>query len=376
MEQSFDAIIVGAGVIGSSIAYNLSKRGNKVLVLEKGQVAGKASSAAAGMLGAQTELEDNSPLFRLAKASRLMFPDLAEDLKQLSGIDIELQQNGIYKVATAEREVSKLQRLIRIQNELGEEAYWVTPTELRDQEPALSLLTFGAMYMPNDGQVSAPALTTALATSAVALGAEILEHTGVEQLLEKDGRVVGVKTAVRQFYADNVIVAGGAWSEALLKEAAVTLETYPVKGECMSVKTTTRVVNGTIFSDGCYIVPKADNRLIIGATEKADTFDETVTLEGIAKLMECAMHIIPELKRAEWDSAWAGIRPQTMDGVPYLGEHQGKKGLYIATGHYRNGILLAPITGKVIADLIDGVEMDSEWKSAFQINRKTGVDLS
>lgn len=371
MKQSFDAIIVGAGVIGSSIAYNLSKRGHKVLVLEKGQVAGKASSAAAGMLGAQTELEDDSPLFRLAKASRSMFPDLAEDLKRLSGIDIELQQNGIYKVATAECEVSNLQRLIRIQNELGEEASWVKPTELRDQEPALSLLTFGAMYMPNDGQVSAPALTTALATSAVALGTEILEHTDVQQLLEKDGRVVGVKTAVRQFYADHVIVAGGAWSEALLNETEVKIETYPVKGECMSVKTSRRLIKGTIFSDGCYIVPKADNRLIIGATEKADTFDETVTLEGIAKLMECAMHILPELKRAEWDRAWTGIRPQTMDGVPYLGEHPDKKGLYIATGHYRNGILLAPITGKVIADLIDGVGIDLEWKSSFQITRNT-----
>ncbi len=372
MQTHYDAIVVGAGVIGSSIAYNLSKRGKKVLVLERGRIAGKASSAAAGMLGAQAGIDKDTPFFQLAKASRAMFPELADELKELSGIDIELQQNGFYKVATCEEEAVEFKRLIQAQKEMGEEAEWIPPAELRLLEPSLTLMNFGAMFIPNDGQVTASSLTTAFATSAVALGAEILEHTEVLRFVgDQEDRIVGVKTLLGEHRAEHVIVAGGAWSGKLLNEAGITIDTYPVKGEVFSVKTKRRLLKGTISAHGCYLVPKTGNRLIVGATEKAGTFDEAVTIEGISTLMECALAILPELKNAEWERSWAGIRPQTRDRLPYLGAHPNKKGLYIATGHYRDGILLAPITGSVMVDLIEGKAMKPEWASAFQIDRTT-----
>ncbi|WP_349409416.1 glycine oxidase ThiO [Pseudalkalibacillus sp. SCS-8] len=369
MHTQYDAIIVGAGVIGCSIAYNLSKRGRKVIVLERGKIAGKASSAAAGMLGAQTELEEDSPLFQFAKASRAMFPQLEKDLKGLSGIDIEFQQNGIYKVAMTEEEVSRIQRLIPAQQELGEMSEWIPAAELHVKEPALSKDTLGAMFIRNDGQVSSPALTMAFATAATTLGAEIHEYTDVHHLIEENERITGVKTNQGSFHADHVIVAGGAWSEQLLQEAGVELPTYPVKGECFSLKTKRRLVNGTIFSNEVYIVPKPGNQLIIGATEKPGTFDESVTVEGISSLMEKMQQVVPAIKEAAWERAWAGIRPQSADSLPYMGTHPDKEGLYIATGHYRNGILLAPKTGELIADLIDGKQVQDDWFSAFQTKR-------
>ncbi|MGM7703406.1 glycine oxidase ThiO [Pseudalkalibacillus sp. Hm43] len=371
MQTHYDAIIVGAGVIGSSIAYNLSKRGKKVLVLERGQIAAKASSAAAGMLGAQAGIEKDTPFFQLAKASRAMFPELAEELKELSGMDIELQQNGFYKVATSEEEAVEFKRLVQAQKDMGEEAEWIPPSELRLLEPALNLTNFGAMFIPNDGQVTASSLTTAYATSAVALGAQILEHTEVHIFVKEQNRIVGVETMFGEYRAEHVIVAGGAWSGKLLSGAGVTIDTYPVKGEVFSVKSKRRLVKGTISANGCYIVPKPGNRLIVGATEKAGTFDEAVTIEGISTLMERAKAILPELKDAEWERSWAGIRPQTGDSLPYLGAHPTEKGLYIATGHYRDGILLSAITGAIMADVIEGIAMKPEWASAFQIDRTT-----
>ncbi|WP_261133602.1 glycine oxidase ThiO [Bacillus sp. Marseille-Q3570] len=369
MQPHYDVIVVGAGVIGCSIAYHVAKEGKSVLVLEKGSIAGKASKAAAGMLGAQTELEEDSPLFQLAKASRAMFPELASDLKNITGIDIGYEQNGIYKVAWTEAQMERFKSLVHAQQLLGEESHWISADELQTREPALIKEVCGAMFIPDDGQVSAPEMTKALAQAAVKLSATIKEYTEVHRFVKESGELKGVETSAGLFSADYVVIAGGAWSEKLLKGAGVELETYPVKGECFSVKTGKRLIRGTVFSDECYIVPKAGGRLIIGATERPGSFEETVTVEGIARLMEAAIRILPALQDAEWEKAWAGIRPQTKDALPYLGVHPEFKHLFMATGHYRNGILLAPITGKLMADLIDGTEIDTAWRSAFHVNR-------
>jgi glycine oxidase len=362
MNNHYDVIIVGGGVIGSSIAFHLSKRGKKVLLVEKNQLATKASSAAAGMLGAQTELEKDSPLFRLARKSRAMFPKLSEELKELSGIDIELVQNGMIKIAETDEEMSLLQSLVPLQQKLGEVTEWVPTDELRTQEPALSEHIKGAMSIPDDGNVSAPSLSKAFAHSAVALGTDIQEYTEVYDFIKEKDRVVGVQTLAGSIYADETIVAGGAWSEQLLKQADTQLNTYPVKGECFSVRVKVSPITRTVFANGCYIVPKLGGRLVIGATERANTFDETVSLKGVSRLMERATKIIPELENAQWEKAWAGIRPQTEDGLPYLGRHPKWDGLSIATGHYRNGILLSPITGWQMAELVEGKEIDDHFR--------------
>ncbi|QOR67367.1 glycine oxidase ThiO [Cytobacillus suaedae] len=367
--EKYDAIIIGGGVNGCAVAYNLAKRGRKVVLLEKDRVGSKSSGAAAGMIAAQTELDEDGPLFSLARKSRSMFKDLALELKKVSGIDIELVNKGMYKVALTEEQEEELKGIIQIQTRLGEKAEWLSVNELRMKEPALSTEIKGAMYILEDGQVSAPQLTSAFASSAAVLGAEIKEFTDVYSVEHEDGQVKGVITNEGLFYSENIIVCTGAWSKKLLQQTNMELDTYPVKGECFSVKTTKPLVEGSIFSHGCYIVPKKGGRLIIGATVKPHTFDQKVTVDGVSTLMEKAIKLVPEIASAEWETAWAGIRPQTGDGLPYIGEHPHIQGLFIATGHFRNGILLAPVTGELLADYVERKPIDEKIISAFRIDR-------
>jgi glycine oxidase len=367
--ERYDAIIIGGGVNGCAVAYNLAKRGRKVVLLEKDRVASKSSGAAAGMIAAQTELDEDGPLFSLARKSRSMFKSLATELKKISGIDIELVEKGMYKIALTEEQEEELKGIIQNQTRLGEKAEWLTASELRLREPALSTEVRGAMYVPEDGHVSAPQLTSAFACSAAALGAEIKEFIDVFSFEYENGQVKGVITNEGIFSSENIIVCTGAWSKKLVKHTDIELDAYPVKGECFSVKTNKPMVEGSIFSHGCYIVPKKGGRLIVGATVKPHTFDQKVTLDGVSTLMEKAIQIVPEIASAEWEKAWAGIRPQTGDGLPFIGKHPTIQGLFIATGHFRNGILLAPVTGELLADYVERKPIDEKIISAFRIDR-------
>ena len=374
MSNVYDAIVVGGGVNGGAIAYNLSKRGKKVLLLEKDVVVSKSSAAAAGMLGAQAELEEDGPLFQLARKSRAMFGGLEKELKELSGIDIELINKGMYKVAQSTKEETTLKRIIAMQKSVGEEAEWLTAHEMRSKEPTLSEAVIGAMHIPKDGQVSAPQLAMGFIKSATALGAVIKEYIEVHTLKIVNGVIKGVKTNEGDFYSESVIVAGGAWSKKLLDQTDIQLEMYPVKGECFSVTTHRPLLTGTIFSHGCYLVPKKGGRLIVGATVKPYTFNQDVTVDGISSLMEKATRLVPSILDAQWEKAWAGIRPQTGDGLPYLDEHPEINGLFIATGHFRNGILLAPITGELMADLVER-KTSIEDQHHFSLNRSVKMPI-
>lgn len=350
----YDIIIVGGGVIGSSIAFQLSKRDYNVLVIEKDKVGQKASQAAAGMLGAQNEMGNDNPLSSLARDSRSMFPALAEELKSISGIDIELIQSGIIRLARTEKETKQLKQAAEQQQQLGEEAAWLSSEQVKDKEPNINDSVAGALYMPNDGQVNAPLLTKALAQSAVRLGTDILEYTEVQDFLIENNHITGVKTKTGSFFANTVITAGGAWSSELLEQTNLTLDLYPVKGESFSVYHHEHLITSSVFSPSCYIVPKSGGRFIIGATQKPHRLEQSVRLDGLHSLMTSAIDLVPELKHAVWEKAWAGHRPQTGDGLPYIGEHPDIKGLWMAAGHFRNGILLAPITGLLMADYLEG----------------------
>ncbi|MEW9502869.1 glycine oxidase ThiO [Jeotgalibacillus marinus] len=354
MSDRYGAIVVGGGVNGGAIAYNLAKRGAKVLLLEKGRLASQSSGAAAGMLAAQAELDGEGTIFQLARKSRAMFTKLADEIKDTSGINIELKNKGMLKVALNEQEQQEYKRVISIQQQHGEQADWLTGEEVRRKEPVLSDAVTGAMHIEQDGQVEAPQLALGFLKSAAARGVVIKEFVEVHNIQISDGKVMGVVTNEGHFMSEKVVVAGGAWSNKLLSETGLQLATYPVKGECFSVVTQCPMLSSTIFSHGCYLVPKQGGRIIVGATVKPRTFNQTVTIEGISLLMEKAKKLMPSIVEAEWEQAWAGTRPQTADGLPYLGEHPEYKGLFFATGHYRNGILLAPITGEVIADLVEG----------------------
>ncbi|KPB04957.1 glycine oxidase ThiO [Bacillus sp. CHD6a] len=368
MNKSYEVIIIGGGVNGCSIAYNLAREGKSVLLLEREKLAGKASSAAAGMLGAQVEVTGEGALFDIAKESRAMFPTLQCELKEHSGINIELVQKGMLKIARNEEEARHLRSMIAFQQKLGERADWLDTEQLAEREGQLSDDLFGAMDIPMDGHVNPERLTQAFAKSAINLGAEVKEYVEAYSLIKDERAVSGVETNIGIFYGENIVVAAGAWSKRLLEECDVYVPAYPVKGECFSVFTDRPLLTSTIFTESCYVVPKSGNRLVIGATMIPDTFSENVTVGGLFQLMEEAAYVLPALKSATFERSWSGIRPQTGDGLPYLGHHPNYKNLIIATGHYRNGILLSPITGKLVTKMISNDPMPV-YMEAFKIDR-------
>lgn len=349
-----DVVVVGGGVIGGSIAYHLAKKGRRVLILEREKIGSGASGAAAGMLGAQSETHRADVLFDLARQSRAMFPQLAEELRELTGIDIGLVQKGLLKVALTPDQAADCRRMIAFQRQAGETAAWLTPAEANELEPNLTGRIEGAMRIPGDGQVSAPELTAAYVRAAVMLGAEAKENCSVRSLRLERGRVTGIVTDEGTISCGQAVIAAGVHGQRLLAQAGIETDVYPVKGECFSVVTEVPLVSHTVFTDGCYLVPKRGGRLLVGASMVERNDELTVSVEGLMGLMAKAAALVPRITSARWEKAWAGLRPQTRDGLPYLGAAPGCDGLFVAAGHYRNGVLLSPITGALIAEQMNG----------------------
>ena len=370
MENSFDVAIIGGGINGSSIAYQLAKLGKKVIIIEKERLACEASGAAAGMLAAQAEIEQDGPLFQLALKSQAMFSTLASELFEYTGIDIEFVHKGMLKIAETEEIALEVKKQVTFQRNWDPTIKWLDAKEIREIEPALSPSVSGGMYLPNDGHVQPAKLTQAFAKAAVYFGAVIRENTEVLSFINENGQVKGVKTTNGVIHCEQVVIATGAWAAKLMRESGLDISVYPVKGECFSIRTEMPIINTTIFSDKrCYLVPKRNGEIYIGATMIENTFDKKVTPGGMATLIERATQLVPQIKDAPWERVWAGIRPQTGDGLPYMGEHPSWKGLFVAAGHFRNGILLSPMTGKLVADLVAGRLLDESFLSPFTLDR-------
>lgn len=371
MNKHYEVIIAGGGVIGCSIAYELTLRGKSVLLLDRGAIGGEASGAAAGMLGAQAEFLDSEQLFQLALRSRALFPQLADSLREVGGVDIGWRNDGLLRIARTDEEVRQYKSVMnsQLQSSSVEEVEWLEADEVLSMEPNITAEVRGALYLKRDTQVSAPELTLAFARAAAALGADLAEYVEVTSMLEEHGRVIGVRTGEGDYFADHVVAASGLWTQMLLRPLGLSLPLYSVKGECVAVRTRKPLVKRTLYTDGCYIVPKGNGETVIGATKIPHRVDRTVEIQGVLDLLGRAEKLVSSIRDSSWSRAWSGLRPQTPDGLPYIGRHPELTGLLVAAGHYRNGILLSPITGVIIADLIDGKEPDIDI-SAFAIQRE------
>ncbi|MDZ5784316.1 glycine oxidase ThiO [Marinococcus luteus] len=368
MKADTEVLIVGAGVQGCSLAYQLSKRGRRVMVIEKETIASGASKAAAGMLGAQSEWEGPGLFQEFALESRSLFKELVPEVEALSGIDVSYVNNGMLKPVWDMAGEEKYQRAAG--RSYGAE--WLSSYEALRREPALSEHIRGAWSIPKDGQLRAYEWTMALAKAAKACGTVIRENTSVERLLEADDRVYGVKTSEGVVEAEEVVFTGGSAGAGLLDEKEFTL--YPVKGECLSIRMPRENLRHTLHTPQVYIVPKKDGEIFIGASEKPGDSSTGVTVASIQELMKAAVHLVPGLKHANIERLWSGVRPQTGDGLPYMG--QTERGLWVMTGHYRNGILLSALSGSWMADRIEGKSVREDWKHLFAVDpqiRKGGV---
>ncbi|MEK6300863.1 MAG: glycine oxidase ThiO [Acidobacteriota bacterium] len=344
-----DVIIAGGGVIGCSIALKLAEAGLGVTLLERGRVGCEASRAAAGMLAAQSETTGAGPFSDLCLQSRSMYREFAAHLTEASGIDIEYNDQGLLFVMLDGEEAAT--RWVSAQTEAGTELERLSPSAVRDFEPAVTESATGAIFIPGDHQVENRRLMDALEVAIRRAGVQLVEGAEVTALTAHRGKVTGVVSNGDRFDAAVVVVAAGTWSSRLIEPLRLNVKVIPARGQMIAVRGQGCSINRALQSSKVYLVPRRDGRLLIGATVEYAGFEKGVTVGGISSLLSAAIELAPSLRGFEIAETWSGLRPDTGDHLPILGP-AGIDGLVLATGHFRNGILLAPVTAKLIAELI------------------------
>ena len=350
-----DVAIVGAGVVGLGIAWRLAQRGARVSVFDRGAAGAGASHAAAGMLAACAEAEPGEEaLVALGRLAQAAWPAFAAELEQATGLSVELRREGTLVVALTADDQARLRHQLAFQHSLRLPLEWISGLEARRREPHLAALA-GAVFSPEDHQVDNRKLVAALRDAATASGVVIREHTAVERVLVSHGRATGVHLADgSDVDAATVVIAAGAWSRAIGGIPAPLLPPVrPVKGQTLALRMdpAAPLLSHVVWGPNVYMVPRRDGRLILGATVEEKGFDATLTAGGVLSLLEAAWRIVPTIEELPIDEMWVGHRPGSRDDAPILGPGP-LDGLVYATGHHRNGILLAPVTAEHIARLV------------------------
>jgi glycine oxidase len=343
-------IVVGGGIMGLSIAVELRRSDLEVVVLERSIPGAEASSAAAGMLAPQFEGGGPGPMLDLALLSRMAWPKWAAALEERSGVPIGYLPCGGLQVAFTEDEVHALDAKIGWQTAVGLRASLLTGAELQEREPALNPRALAASDFPDDHQVDPRKLLRALCVAATRCGVQFRSGT-VRALVETSGAITGVDLDGEKLEADLVVLAAGAWSGLVSGAEVDPARIKPVRGQMVELQLRAPLFTRLLKSASGYVVPRADGAVLVGSTMEMVGFDKNVTAEGLSKLLAAALQLVPELAQASLTSTWAGLRPWTDDQLPFLGEGP-KPGLLLATGHFRNGILLAPITARLMGQLV------------------------
>lgn len=345
-------VVIGAGAIGLGIAWRLAQAGCAVTVYDRGEAGRGASWAAAGMLAAAVETEPGEqPLLALTLESQRMWPDFAREVEAASGIPVGYRDDGTLVVALTRDDAERLRFTYEFQTGLGLELEWLSGAQVRQREPHLRPGIPGAVSSPRDHQVDNRRLGRALATAAQRAGAVLHEHCAVRQIELASGRTCGVVTERGREPADAVVLAAGAWSREIDGIPPVHVPPVrPIKGQMLAVgmDPDLPLLSHVIWLPRGYLVPRRDGRLIIGGTVEERGFDDTVTAGGLLELIEGAWRAVPAIEELPVVETWVGFRPGSRDDAPMLGP-SGLDGLVIATGHHRNGILLTPVTAKIVS---------------------------
>lgn len=347
-----DVVIVGGGVIGCSIALRLARSGLKVAVIERARIGREASWAAAGMLSPQTEASGPGPFFDLCLRSRTIYPDWAAELEDLSGLAVEYRNEGSLCISLSEDDEKLARQWSAWQLDAGLKIETVTPNDLRKLEPAVTHSATGALFVPGDHQLENRRLMVALEEALRRLGVELIEERSVDGVLIQQGRATGISHGSERIDAGAIVIAAGCWSSQLLGPIGIDAETVPARGQMIAVKGGRAPISHVLHSTSCYAIPRLDGRILIGSTVEHVGFRKAITARGVASLLTAAIEMTPELRGFEIVEAWSGLRPDTADHLPILGPG-GVDNLFLATGHFRNGILLAPITAELVATSIE-----------------------
>jgi glycine oxidase len=345
-----DVVVVGGGAVGAATARALAVAGAGVRVIRPAPLPGEAWGAAAGMLAAQVETVLDDPLFTLGVAGRAYYRREAAILGEATGIDIGFQQGGILQVATAPEQVDRFKAKVAWQRQAAESADFLTPEEVADGWPLLAP-GFGAFWAPEDGSLHPDRLVEALLADAVRRGAEVTTDT-VRAVLRGDGAVTGVAGDQGDYPAGAVVLAAGAWS-GRISGLPRPLSVEPVRGQLAAWPWPVGAAPVIAYGDRCYLLERG-GELIAGATMEHAGFDAGTDEATLARVLERVTALAPSLAGSAPMRRWAGLRPGTPDALPIVGAEPRLSGLWYATGHGRNGILLAGITGELIAQAIGG----------------------
>lgn len=351
-------VVIGGGVIGCSVAWRLARRGAAVVVLERGQPGQQSSSAAAGMLSPLKEADEPGPFLNIGLRSLERYSAFVEEIESASGVGVGYRRDGRLDVALDEEAAAALQRHRQLQADAGFDSRLLEPAEMRRLEPHIAPEAILALSTEHDHQVDNRQLMRALWIALVREGVDVRTGTGVRGIVTEAGRVTGVRLVDgSETGADAVVVAAGPWSGQL--ELPWTPPVRPVRGQIVVLSTVPPVLNRTTWGPLCYLVPRSDGRLMVGSTMEEVGFRAEITAGAVQRLLAVAARTVPALADAVVEGFQVGLRPASADGLPILGPDPSTRRLYHATGHFRNGLLLAPETAERMAAMIlDGGQVE------------------
>jgi glycine oxidase len=349
-----DVLIIGGGIMGTSVGWELSRFGVQCLVLERSVPGAEASSAAAGILGAQAEAHAPGPMTELCLASRARYEKFAATLSKETRIDVGYRKCGVLRVAFERAAVAKLKREVAWQSKRRLAVERLAARDLSALEPALSGKLSGGVRFASDCRVEPRALLRALHIAALARGVRFQSGAFVRRVAVDGGRAVGVVLDDgSELRARNVVVAAGSWTSLIDGLGLPPGRVIPARGQIIELELPTPPLSHVVFGPGAYLVPRDDGRLLIGSTLEFVGYEREVTAGAVRDLLLHASALVPTLERAALRGTWSNFRPYTKDELPLLGRTQ-IPGLFLNTGHYRNGILLAPISAEIVRTAVLG----------------------
>ena len=369
--KTADIVIVGGGLIGASVAFRLAQNGRKVTVVDRGEPGREASSAAAGMLAAQVGMKKNDALSELCLASRTIFPEFVREIEDTSGTKIEYHRRGILEVARNEQELGDLERKFTLQKTLEPMVEKLSVGEVRERCAGLDPAVQGGLFFAEDQWLDSEALSFAVVVAARKLGVKFFPQTKIQKVELLDGSLKELGSAAHRFSANQYVLAAGCWSGELAKSFGLHVPVFPSRGQMMEFQTD-RKIEHTIWTGHCYMVPRDGGRLLVGATIEDVGFDKSVTAAGLEEILSGVIRFAPWLRECRFRRAWAGLRPDSADHWPIFGKSEISN-LFLATGHFRNGILLAPITAQLTSELILNGSV-SHPMDAFSPNRFSRIE--
>ncbi|NIL96020.1 MAG: glycine oxidase ThiO [Planctomycetales bacterium] len=369
---SADCLVVGAGVVGLSLAYELSGQGIRVEVLERGTAGREASWAGAGILPAASDRPGDPPYDRLSGLSVRLHAQWSRRLADQTRIDNGYRRCGGLYVARSDSETAALNDEMAALGGRGVTLIPLNAAQLASREPALAGLTKGPLqacfHVPEVAQLRNPRHLQALITACRQRGVRFIEHASAQRMDVQNGRLRQLHTSAGLLRAEQYCFTTGAWTSKLLEQLGCQLPIKPIRGQMVLLKLPEQRLRSIVHLGQAYLVPRDDGRILVGSTMEDVGFDKRTTARTISDLLNFATSIMPELAEADVEQCWAGLRPSSPEGMPYLGAVPGLENAYVAAGHFRWGLYLSPATAVLLTELMRGVPPQIDLE-AFRLDR-------